>query len=138
MMEWLTNVFFLLAGGAAGLVVAGGYFALVIQVGVVSRMLVRFGLRRQVDRAEDSLFLGACLGNLSGFWYGRALPLRWLLFPYGVFAGMFAGCLAVALAEIANSVPIIRRRIAWRGRLCYMMTALAFGKMLGVFLQMVW
>ena len=49
----------------------------------------------------------------------------------GVFAGMFVGCLALAIAEMLNSIPIFARRIGFRHGLGVAITAAALGKLLG-------
>ena len=60
---------------------------------------------------------------------------RWLgtafLSFYGFFAGIFVGCLAFAIAEMLDSIPIFARRIGFRHGLGVAVTAAAFGKLLG-------
>ena len=49
----------------------------------------------------------------------------------GCFAGMFVGCLALAIAEMLNSIPILARRIGFRHGLGIAVTAAALGKAAG-------
>ena len=49
----------------------------------------------------------------------------------GFFAGMFVGCLALAIAEMLDSVPIFARRIGFRKGLGIAITAAALGKAAG-------
>lgn len=59
-------------------------------------------------------------------WIGSAVLILW-----GFFAGMFVGCLALAIAEMLNSIPIFARRIGFRHGLGVAIAAAAFGKLLG-------
>ena len=50
---------------------------------------------------------------------------------YGFVAGMFVGCIAVALAEILNTFPILFRRLYINRGLSFVMIAMALGKTIG-------
>ena len=50
---------------------------------------------------------------------------------FGIFAGMFVGCLALAIAEMLNSIPIFARRIGFRHGLGVAVTAAELGKLAG-------
>ena len=54
-----------------------------------------------------------------------------LLIMAGVFSGMFTGCLALAIAEMLDSIPIFTRRISFRHGLGCMVLAIALGKLCG-------
>ena len=47
--------------------------------------------------------------------------------------GIFVGCIAVALAEILNTFPIIFRRFQIKEGLSWIMLFMAFGKCAGAF-----
>ena len=49
----------------------------------------------------------------------------------GLFAGMFVGCLALAIAEMLDSIPIFTRRISFRHGLGCMILSIALGKVCG-------
>ena len=53
------------------------------------------------------------------------------LILFGLFAGMFVGCLAFAIAEMLNSIPIFARRIGFRHGLGIALLFAALGKMAG-------
>lgn len=62
------------------------------------------------------------------------LPLGPLLLcVYGLSAGIFVGCIAVALAEILNTFPIMFRRIGLKTGLPWVMLFMALGKSAGAF-----
>ena len=50
---------------------------------------------------------------------------------YGLSAGMFVGCIAVALAEILNTFPILFRRAKLKVGLQWVMWTMAVGKTCG-------
>ena len=54
-----------------------------------------------------------------------------LLVCFGVFAGIFVGSLAMAIAEMLDSIPIFARRIGFRHGLGIAVIAMALGKMAG-------
>ncbi len=49
----------------------------------------------------------------------------------GLFMGMFVGCLALAIAEMLNSIPIFSRRVSYRHGLGLAVLAVALGKLTG-------
>ena len=71
--------------------------------------------------------------QLFGVWTVRIWKVigNCFLSIFGVFAGIFIGCLAFAIAEMLNSIPIFARRIGFRHGLSVAVTAAAFGKLLG-------
>lgn len=124
-------------GFCGGAIVAGGYIALVVKVGIITRMSARTKTASYSRWYEDMLVCGAVLGSLYSIFRWR-LPGKWLfVVPYGFFAGIFAGCLAIALAEIVNAFPIFSRRIRLKQGLSWILTALALGKLMGTLLQLV-
>ncbi len=50
---------------------------------------------------------------------------------FGLFAGMFIGCLALAIAEMLDSIPIFSRRAGFRHGLGVAVCAMAAGKLCG-------
>ncbi len=65
---------------------------------------------------------------------GRRL-FEWLVLTVealtGLFAGIFVGCLALAIAEMLDSIPILTRRIGFRHGLGLMVISIAMGKAVG-------
>ena len=58
--------------------------------------------------------------------------VKWCVMAvYGISAGVFVGCIAAALAEILNTLPILFRRTKIKRGLPWIMTAMALGKMCG-------
>ena len=50
---------------------------------------------------------------------------------FGLFAGMFIGCLALAIAEMLDSIPIFARRVSFRHGLGGAILGMAAGKICG-------
>ena len=50
---------------------------------------------------------------------------------FGLFAGMFIGCLALAIAEMLDSIPIFTRRISFRHGIGLAILTMAAGKLCG-------
>ena len=54
-----------------------------------------------------------------------------LLAVFGIFAGMFVGCFAIAIAEMLDTIPIFTRRIQLGKGVGIVMLFLALGKTIG-------
>ena len=50
---------------------------------------------------------------------------------YGLFAGIFVGCLALAIAEMLDSIPIFARRMKFRHGVGIVILCMAIGKTIG-------
>ena len=83
---------------------------------------------------ENMIVLGGIFGTIMSVFTDISLPVgHWLLYVYGFCAGIFVGCIAVALAEILNTFPILFRRLYINRGLSGVMIAMALGKMAGSF-----
>lgn len=133
----LRQLFLGFIGLSAGFLVAAGVFAFAVMIGVVSRIVARTKTIRHLAMIEDSIVLGGALGSLVSI-YQPELPFGvWFLAVYGLFSGIHAGCLAIALAEAVNVIPVFVRRVHLRVGLAYVITAFALGKGFGVLWEMV-
>lgn len=121
---------------ACGVAVSAGTFAFILVIGVVPRMIRKMNLADKVICFENMIVLGVLTGAVVSIieWEAR-LPVTWighlLLGVYGFVAGMFVGCIAVALAEILNTFPILFRRLYINRGLSFVMIAMALGKTIG-------
>lgn len=81
---------------------------------------------------ENAIILGGTFGNIMSVFPMLRLPLGPLLVcAYGLSAGIFVGCIAVALAEILNTFPILFRRMNLKTGLSWVMVFMALGKTAG-------
>lgn len=129
---WIRHLFLGFIGLAAGCAVAAGTFAFIIVIGVVPRMIAKCNLAKHTVLFENMIVFGGIVGNLISVFTGLPLPLgRGLLMLFGLSAGIFVGCIAVALAEILNTFPILFRRFRIKEGLPWIMLFMALGKSVG-------
>lgn len=133
----------------AGILVSGGVFSVLLAVGLIPRFAGKTQTAKHIWLYENMVVLGTITGCIlsvfepfvqvgawavghSGFGYNVLGTVIWVvLVLYGLFAGIFVGCLAIAIAEMLDSIPIMTRRLGFRHGLGIMVTALAFGKLAG-------
>lgn len=128
---WIKEVLLAVIGLSSGAVVAAGLFSFIIGLGVVSDFADRTHTGEHVMLYESSVALGGILGNLF-FVYQISIPGGiWLAPVFGLFAGVFVGCWAMALAEILNVFPIFVRRVKLVRCMPYVILGIAIGKGLG-------
>ena len=105
-MNLLQIIFLALLGLSAGMIVAGGVFSFIVELGVISDFADRTHTGNHILIYEDMVAAGAILGNLFQI-FEVNLPGRMIFLAiYGLFGGIFVGCWAMALAEILNVFPI--------------------------------
>lgn len=135
------------AGLCGGMLISGGLFTVLLSVGLIPRFAGKTHTNRKVFLYEEMVVLGTFLGTaLSVFpacqqWGAAAAAFFpenvWkivgtlILIIYGSFAGTFVGALALAIAEMLDSIPIFTRRIGFRHGLGIVILAVALGKMCG-------
>lgn len=125
-------------GLSAGVAVAGGLFSFIVELGVIADFADRTHTGDQILFYEDCVALGGMLGNLF-FIFRPALnaifPLLAVLMAiFGLFAGIFTGCWAMALAEIMNVFPVFMRRTRIVRYITVLVVCTALGKGLGAWL----
>ncbi|MBO5071222.1 MAG: stage V sporulation protein AB [Roseburia sp.] len=128
----IKHIFLGFAGIAAGVGVSAGTFAFLIVVGVLPRMIGKCNRAAETMHFENAIILGGTLGNIVSVFPEIPVPLgRLMLYLYGLSAGIFMGCMAVALAEILNTFPIMFRRFGLKEGLSWVMLSMALGKTVG-------
>lgn len=133
-MTFVNHIFLGFCGLTAGLAVSAGTFAFLIVIGVIPRLIGRCNRAAETLHFENAVILGGIFGNLASVFLELRFPFGPLfLCIYGLSAGIFVGCMAVALAEILNTFPIMFRRLGLKEGLSWAMLAMAFGKLAGAF-----
>lgn len=133
-----------------GLLSSGGVFTVFVTVGLVPRLADKTHTATKIILYENCIVAGAVLGCLFSVYgdfftekFGKsALNLipEWglwgnlILAVFGIFAGMFVGCFAIAIAEMLNTIPIFTRRISLGKGVGIVMLCLALGKTVGALL----
>ena len=119
---------------------AAGVFTVLTAVGLVPRFAGKTHTARKILLFEEMVIFGTILGcfvsifpeycQVSEPW--RAIG-GLLQGSFGLFAGMFIGCLALAIAEMLDSIPIFARRIGFRHGIGLAVFSVAIGKLVGSF-----
>lgn len=148
-MTWLRRGFLLSVGSTYGLLSAAGVFTVLAAVGLVPRFAGRTHTANRVWLYEEMVIWGTVFGCFVSVFEERCGLFVWLAgrFPEqvalwriggqtllilaGLFAGMFVGCLALAIAEMLDSIPILARRISFHGGIYYVIFSMALGKLAG-------
>jgi stage V sporulation protein AB len=132
---WIKLIFLAGIGLSAGIAVAAGVFALITTIGVVPRLIGKTKTTPFVHLYEWAIVLGGGVGNLwyllAGDWGLSWWPGNLFLGAYGLFSGIFVGCLATSLAEALNTTAILMRRLKLTRGLGYLVFSLALGKLCG-------
>jgi len=131
---WIRYLFLMFSGLMAGGAIAAGTFAFIMIIGVVPRLIGKCHRAAGTMCFENCIILGAVIGCVWSLFPALVIPFgRLMLLVFGVSSGIFVGCLALALAEILDTFPILFRRFHIKKGLFWVILAIAFGKMSGAF-----
>lgn len=145
-------------GTSFGLFAAGGVFTVLISVGLIPRFAGKMHVSRKVLLFEEAVVFGVMAGTFFsvfdrygkiGEWVrenrllGQGTEAVWtwigtaVVVLFGFFAGIFVGCLALAIAEMLNTIPVFTRRIGFRHGLGIVVLCIALGKAAGSLLYFI-
>lgn len=145
----LKGIFLCILGASFGLLAAAGVFTVLTAVGLVPRFAGKTHTARKVFLFEEMVIFGTILGSVVsvfpeysqiGLFLQESVPdltPLWLKLGQaaqiviGLFSGMFIGCLALAIAEMLDSIPIFARRISFRHGIGLAILSVAIGKLCG-------
>ena len=131
----IENIFLGFLGLCFGVTVAAGVFDLITMLNVIPRFAHRTGTVAHIYGLENAIILGGSLGNLL-FLFVKRFPVTHIgLAVFGLCAGVFVGCFAMALAESLRVIPIFVKRLKMREGLPIILLAIALGKFTGTILQ---
>ena len=133
MLMWIKEIFLGFVGLAGGFSVSAAVFAFAITLGVIPRFAGKSHTASHVMAYENAIFFGGVFGTLLSVFFIRVPLGTVLLCVFGLAAGIFTGCLSVALAEILNAFPILFRRAKMKAGQDWVLVAMALGKMVGAF-----
>ncbi|MBR6771288.1 MAG: stage V sporulation protein AB [Lachnospiraceae bacterium] len=156
---FLKQVFLGILGTSFGLFTAGGVFTVLIAVGLIPRFAGKMHVAGKILIFEEAVVLGTLAGNFFSVFddwggLGELVLTRqlfgvvrtetiweWIgsgmLIVFGLFAGIFVGCLALAIAEMLDTIPIFSRRIGFRHGLGIVVLSIALGKVAGSLLYFI-
>lgn len=149
----IKQIFMALLGLSFGFVVSGGVFTVLLSVGLIPRFAGKMHIAKKIFILEEMVVLGTLAGDFLSVFSDRARIGEWILahnifgaaatgtvwsiignvimIMYGLFSGIFVGSLALAIAEMLDSIPIFSRRIGFRHGLGIAILAVALGKLAG-------
>lgn len=132
----IKNIALAIIGLASGFAIAGGTFAFITWLGLVNRLAIRTKTATRIMLYEDMVVLGAGIGNIL-YLFEVKFPIGILaIIAYGLFSGIFAGCLSIALAEVIQVIPVFSKRLSLKIGTPYIVLSLAIGKAIGSIYQM--
>ena len=141
-----------LLGATCGLMISGGVFTALLALGLVPRFAGKSHTANHILTYETAVVSGCVIGGIvSAFpvweYFGNSLyrmkffgTTVWHVIADicmtggGFYAGCFVGCLALAIAEMLDSIPIFARRIKFTEGLGIAILMVAIGKTVGSFL----
>lgn len=132
-MKWLLMVIF---GASFGMLAAAGVFTVLVAVGIIPRFAGFTHTAGKVILYEEMVIFGTITGCIVSLfpeffqWHGSwlAIAAQGII---GLFSGLFVGCLALAIAEMLDSIPIFTRRISFRHGIGVAVLCMAAGKIAG-------
>ncbi len=149
----IRQIFMAVLGTSFGFIVSGGVFTVLLSVGLIPRFAGKMHIAKHIFILEEMVVLGTLVGDFAsvfsdnanfGEWilshdvFGAALTgTVWsvignaLMIIFGLFSGIFVGALALAIAEMLDTIPIFSRRIGFRHGLGIAILAVALGKLVG-------
>lgn len=131
---WIRYLFLCFCGLVAGSAIAAGTFAFIMIIGVVPRLIGKCHRGSGIMTFETCIISGAVIGCVWSLFPVVTIPFGGvMLLLFGFSAGIFVGCLALALAEILDTFPILFRRLHIKRGLFWVILSLAIGKMCGSF-----
>ena len=128
---WIPQILSAIIGLSAGMLVAAGLFSFITGLGVISDFADRTHTGEHVMLYEDAIVVGGILGNLLFVFKIHIPGGGWILPIFGLLAGIFTGCWAMALAEILNVFPIFIRRVKLVRYIKWFIIGIALGKGFG-------
>jgi stage V sporulation protein AB len=140
----LVSILLWIIGISSGLMVAAGVFTVLFVVGLIPRFAGRTYTAKYELFYEECLVFGAIAGDgLSVFSINASIDflpkvvLTFILSIIGIFSGIFVGCLAIALAEVLDGIPIFARRVKLKKGVSIAVVAIAIGKLVGSFIYFI-
>ena len=144
------KLFFLgMCGICFGIMTSAGVFTVLSAVSLVPRFIGKTHSAKAVILYENMIILGTTVGGLFSVFADRVrlgdVVLTTMQIPetiwnglvnlflsiVGFFSGMMTGCLALAIAEMLDSIPIFTRRVSFRHGLGIVILCMAAAKAMG-------
>ncbi len=131
---WMQKILLIFIGISFGITAAGGLFAFIVELGVVADFADRTHTGKKIKIYEDCIAAGGITGTILSLFPITFQVGKIVLLVLGLFAGIFVGCWAMALAEILNVYPIFSRRLKFVRYVWAVIVSIAVGKGMGALL----
>lgn len=118
-------------GLSSGILVSGGMYALITTLGIINRFAQEMHTASDIIYYEECVIWGGTIGNIL-FVLNVHVPLGvagYIIF--GLAGGIYAGCLAIALAEMIKTIPVFIKRTALTTGIEYVILSMALAKGFG-------
>ncbi len=136
LLTLIEQIILVLLGLSGGVIISGGIFAFITMIGIIPRFASKTNTANKILLYEDCVVVGGSLGNLVHI-YRFNLPIGHIgMLFYGAFSGVFVGCLAIALAETLDTIPVFAKRINLKKGIAFIILGIALGKGVGSFIQL--
>lgn len=132
-----------------GVLSSAGVFTVFSAVGLVPRFAGKTHSAKRIFLYENMIISGTIAGGVLSLWpefwrkiLGRTVMhlgestlmngiQNLVLIVFGLFCGMFVGCLALSIAEMLDSIPIFSRRVSLKKGVGLAIWSVAAGKIFG-------
>lgn len=120
-----------------GIASAAGVFTALTATGLIPRFTAKTHTAKYTMWYENVVVLGVGAGVCCSIYTGcyqinlGVTVATIMQLVYGVFSGMYVGCLALAIAEMLDSIPVLTRRIQLKKGMGIAVLGIAFGKLTG-------
>ena len=132
---WVKQGLLAIFGFGAGIGLAGGFFALLIALGILSRFAHQTRTGKYLWLYEMATAAGGIFGT-AWYLYHWNIPVGMPgLAVYGSAAGIFVGAWTMALTEVIDTIPILMRRMYLKVGLISVVWSVAIGHTLGSLLH---
>lgn len=130
---WIRQALVIIIGVASGAAIASAVFALIVKLGILTRLAAWTKTSRDMKLYEDCILLGGTVGNLVTLYeFPIRLGILAQIIP-GLFFGIYIGCFYMALAEALHAVPVLMRRVNIKKGVGCILLSMALGKAFGAF-----
>lgn len=141
----LKYLLLIISGVSFGALAAAGVFTVLAAIGLVPRFAGKTHTANHILIYEDFVVLGTIMGTMFSVFeelhqYSRIILSGWspvVGSVIGFFTGCFVGCLALAIAEMLDSIPIFTRRVRLKWGIGIAIFTMALGKMAGSLLYFI-
>lgn len=106
-------------------------YALVTTLGVINRIAQDTHTAKDIIIYEECVIWGAAVGNVISVFEPKVYVSGIVLVIFGLIGGIYAGCLAIALAEIIKTIPVFIMRSGVTKGFGYIILMMALGKGIG-------